>query len=246
MSRKVVLFQARDDPEAQEQERLCFLESCGLEPHELETVNLVDEPDSEWKSVADADAILIGGAGSHSATQEYSFSRSLQRLVRRIVDEGRPLFASCFGHHFLVRALGGNLTTDHRRGEVGTFDVELTFEGQSEPLLASFPHRFAVQLGHHDVVVDIPPRCVELAYSEKCRFQMLRVIGKPIYSTQFHPEMSDQHLRVRLEMYRDSYLAEQTSAQELSMPLRPSKWADSMLRRFFELHVQKTSSREAI
>ena len=246
MARKVILFQIRDDAEAQEQERLCFLESCGLAPDELETVNLIDEPDSALASVADVDAFLIGGAGSHSATEEYAFSRSLHELVWRIVDEGTPLFASCFGHHFLVRALGGALMTDHCRGEVGTFDVELTLDGQSDPLLSSFPHRFAVQLGHHDVVAQIPPGCVELAYSEKCRFQMLRVVGKPIYSTQFHPEMSDHHLWARLEMYRDSYLAAQTSAPELSLPLRPSKWADTILRCFFDLHVRNRSSQQVV
>ena len=246
MARRVILFQVRDDAEAEEQERLCFLESCGLAPHELETVNLVVEPHWDWRSVADADAFLIGGAGSHSATKEYSFSRSLHELVRRIVDAGKPLFASCFGHHILVRALGGTLTTDHSRGEVGTFDVELTLEGRSDPLLTSFPRRFAVQLGHHDVAVQVPPTCVELAYSDRCRYQMLRVVGKPIYSTQFHPEMSDRHLQARLEMYRDSYIATQTSAGELSLPLRPSEWADKMLRCFFDLFVGSRSSRRAV
>jgi len=246
MATKVFLFQVRDDAEAEAQERLCFLESCGLAPHELESVNLVDHPHWNWSSADDADAYLIGGAGSHSATNQYSFSRSLHEIVRRIVDEGRPLFASCFGHHILVHALGGTVKTDHRRGEVGTFDVELTLEGRSDPLLNSFPPRFAVQLGHHDLAIQIPPECVELAYSERCRFQMLRVAGKPIYSTQFHPEMSDRHLRARLEMYRDSYVATQTSPGELSLPLRPSEWADTMLRCFFDRHVWNRSSRRAI
>ena len=147
------------------------------------------------------------------------------------------MFASCFGHHFLVRALGGELVTDHHRGEVGTFDVHLTDNGLEDPLFAAFPNQFPVQLGHHDIVLAIPPGMEELAYSDKSRYQMLRLADKPIYSSQFHSEMSERHLRALLEMYRDSYLAAETSEEELSLPLRPSPWADKLLRRFFELYV---------
>lgn len=237
MAKTVVLLQVRDEPEAQEQERLCFLESSGLEPEELETVNLVEDPALSWRKLSEADAVMIGGAGAHSATHRYPFTDPLESVVHRIVDEGKPMFASCFGHHFLVQALGGDLETDHHRGEIGTFDIELTTSGRSDPLLSSFPADFAVQLGHHDVVVNIPDRVQELAFSEKCRYQMLRVVGKPVYSTQFHPEMSEQHLQTRLEMYRHSYLADQTADEEVSLPLRPSTWADKLLSRFLDLYT---------
>jgi GMP synthase (glutamine-hydrolysing) len=227
----------RDDLDAQEQERLCFLESCGLAPEELATINLLEEPNLQWRHLSRADAILIGGAGAHSATVSYPFSSALKAIVERVVDEGKPMFASCFGHHFLVLALGGELITDHHRGEVGTFDVQLTDNGLRDQLLESYPSQFPVQLGHHDIVLDIPPGVRELAYSVKCRYQMLRFADKPIYSTQFHGEMSESHLRARLEMYRDSYLSAETSEEELSLPLRPSLWADKLLRRFFELYV---------
>ncbi len=237
MARTVVLLQVRDEPEAQEQERLCFLEACRLEPEELDTVNLVEDPGLSWQRLSQADAVMIGGAGAHSATQRYPFTGPLESVVQRIIEEGKPMFASCFGHHFLARALGGELVTDHQRGEVGTFDVELTASGGRDPLLSSYPQNFAVQLGHHDVVVTIPDRVHELAFSKKCRYQMLRVVDKPVYSTQFHPEMSEQHLQARLEMYRDSYLADQSLDEEVSLPLRPSIWADRLLGRFLDLYA---------
>lgn len=235
MARSVVLLQVRDEPSAEEQERLCFLESCGLSPQELETINLVKSPKLGKGRVRNADAILIGGAGAHTATRTYSFTPYLEDVVDWIVEQRRPMFASCFGHHFLVNALSGELVTDQDRGEIGTFDIELTETGVRDPLLRGFPRRFPVQLGHHDRVLDVPPQVEELAYSDKCRFQMLRVVDRPIYSTQFHPEMSELHLRARLEMYRNSYLADQAKDEELSFPLRPSIWADKLLRRFLDL-----------
>ena len=130
--------------------------------------------------------------------------------------------------------------TDHRAGEVGTFEIELTAAGRRDPLLEGFPDRFAAQLGHHDRVQTLPPGLVELAASQRCRFQLLRLADKPVYSSQFHAEMTDQHLLARLEMYRDSYLAERTSLDEVSSSLQPSPWADRLLRRFRALVTPAT------
>ena len=158
-------------------------------------------------------------------------------MLRRLVEEGRPLFASCYGHHALVDALGGTIVTDHSTGEVGTFDVELTEAGRGDALFAGLPSRFPVQLGHHDRVDRLPPGLVELAASDRCRFQALRAPGLPVYSTQFHSEMTVEHMTARLIWYRDSYLAERTSERELSRMLSPSREAAVLIRRFFELYA---------
>ncbi len=232
---RVVLLQVRDDEPAEAQERFCFLEACGLEPDELEAINLLRRPEIAWSEVQSADAVLVGGAGAHSATRRYEFTEPLEALLRRVVAEGKPMFGSCFGHHLLVTALGGTVVTDHASGEVGTFDIELTAAGREDPLLEGYPGRFTAQLGHHDRVVELPRGLVELARSRRCRFQMLTVAGKPIYSSQFHSELTDQHLEARLGMYRDTYLAELTSDHELSDRIRPSPWADALLGRFLSV-----------
>jgi GMP synthase (glutamine-hydrolysing) len=229
---QVVLLQIREDEAAAAQERLCFLEACGLEPDELRCINLVHEPSLSWPTVAGARALLVGGAGSHSATLEYDFTSDLESVIGRTVEVGKPLFGSCFGHHVLVKALGGQVVNDQQTGEIGTFEVELTPAGQRDPLLDGFPGRFATQLGHHDRVAVLPDGLVELARSRRCRYQMLRVSGQLGYSTQFHCEMSEEHLRVRLEMYRDTYLSERAAREEVSRSLRASPWADKLLGRF--------------
>ncbi len=127
--------------------------------------------------------------------------------------------------------------TDHSLGEIGTFDIHLTEAGRADPMLADFPPDLPVQLGHHDYVSSLPDTMVELAFSDRCRYQLLRVLGKPIYCSQFHSEMSERHLRARLEMYHDSYLRNETSDEEITLPLRPSPWAEKLLPRFFELYV---------
>jgi len=231
---RFVLLQIRDDAAAAEQERLCFLEACRLEPEQLDCINLTEEPRVPTTRLRGTDGLLVGGAGAHTATRTYSFTPALESLILQAVASGLPFFGSCFGHHALVRALGGEVVTDHQAGEVGTFEIELTASGCRDPLLAGFPRRFTAQLGHHDRVRQLPAGMVELAQSQRCRHQLLRLAGKPVYSSQFHAEMTDQHLLARLEMYRDTYVAERTSLEEISSCLAPSPWADRLLRRFRE------------
>ena len=233
----VLLLQVRDEPRAEEQERLCFLEAAGLRAERLTCHNLVREPRVSWSRVRRADVVMVGGAGAHTVTREYPFSRPLRETLLRLVDEGKPFFGSCYGHHALVEALGGLVVTDHATGEVGTFAVDLTEAGRRDPLFDGLPSRFPVQLGHHDRVARLPRTLVELAASDRCRYQALRVPGRPIYSTQFHSEMTVEHMTARLIWYRDGYLAERATPEEVSRMLRPSDDSARLIRRFFELYL---------
>ena len=238
MRAKVLLLQIRTHPGAERQEQLCFLDRCGLAPDQLATRNLVAEPELTWGAVEGFDAVLIGGAGAHSVTRDYPFTAPLAEVVRRMIDEERPLFGSCWGHQFIARVLGGTVVTDPFRGEVGTFPLELTPTGAADPLFAGFPPRFDVQLGHHDRVESLPPGVEELAYSEACRNQALRVAGKPVYGSQFHCEMNVGDMRARLRMYRDDYLPAGQTEDDLDRSLRPTPEADRILGRFLELCVR--------
>jgi GMP synthase (glutamine-hydrolysing) len=234
---RALLLQVRDEPRAEEQERLCFLEAAELRPEQLTCRNLVSEPRLDWRWVRSFDVVMVGGAGAHTVTESYPFSEPLRATLLRLVEAGRPLFASCYGHHALVEALAGSVVTDHSTGEVGTFQVELTRAGRSDPLFGGLPESFPVQLGHHDRVDRLPPGLVELATSERCRFQALRASGLPIYSTQFHSEMTMEHMVARLMYYRDSYLADRATTDEVSRLLAPSLEVAVLIRRFFELYV---------
>lgn len=229
---RVLLLQVRDDPRAEAQEVRCFLQATGLPPPELTCHNLVAEPRLGWRRVRQHAVVMVGGAGAHSVTTAHPFSEALAETLRRLVAESRPLFASCYGHHALVAALGGRVVTDPASGEVGTFDVELTPAGRRDPLFGELPRRFPVQLGHHDRVDRLPAELIELAASERCRYQALRCHDKPVYSTQFHSEMTVSQMEERLEMYRDGYLPRRTTGQELACLLRPSEAVAGLLRRF--------------
>jgi GMP synthase (glutamine-hydrolysing) len=235
-SLRILLLQVRDHPSALIHEQHCFLERMGLDPEQLVSINLVEQPLPSWGEVSATDLVVLGGAGSHSAHLDYPFTEGLLELVRHLVDHGRPFFGSCFGHQLLARALGGSVVCDPAGSEVGTFEVELTEQGVADALFAGMPRRFPVNLGHNDQVCDLPSGLVSLAFSDRCRHQVLRAGDKPIYATQFHCELSIEGMRQRLLIYRDAYLRAGEEPADIEARFRPTSLADRLLRRFLDLY----------
>ncbi|MCB9850313.1 MAG: type 1 glutamine amidotransferase [Phycisphaerales bacterium] len=232
---KVALVQVREKPEVALHEQSCFVERCGLDPDLMTVINLVETPKIRWEQVADADMVILGGAAAHSATEDYDFTAPMTEVTQRLVDAGMPMFGSCWGHQFIARALGGEVITDRANEEVGTFGIHLTDAGLADDLLTGFPESFPAHMGHHDRVSRLPEGGVELARSQRCPNQIYRLAGKPVYGTQFHAEMSAQHLIERLSYYRDSYLPSDEEFESLKRNPLPTPEADTILHRFLDL-----------
>lgn len=239
--RTVLLLQIRDHREAERQERDCFVSISGLPGDRFRFHNLIEDPDFGRDEAAGVDAVVVGGAGSHSVTEEYEFTAPLTRFVERWVGEGRPLFGSCFGHQFVAQALGGRVETDLRRKELGTLDVELTAAGAEDPLFAGMPRRFAAQFGHNDRVVELPPGGVDLARTELCPVQAYRIAGLPVWGCQFHVELDPRRMVERASIYRSGYLPDEDGITRLAASLRPSPEASSLFARFLELAAGVTA-----
>ncbi len=234
---RVVLFQIRSLPLAKRHEIWCIRQCTGLTTEQLFPWNVVERPELPWERLRHADAIVIGGSGDHSVTEDYPFMPWLEDMVRTAVEHRKPLFGICWGHHMLARALGGRVITDPESEEVGTFHVELTADGREDPLFAGLPGRFPANLVHHDCVALPPPGFRELAYSDTCRFQAVRLDGLPVYGTQFHGEMTLSQLRKRLLMYQGEYLETEDQAEEVVDSLRRTEEAYGLLKRFLELYT---------
>ncbi len=234
---RLVLLQVRNDLVSLRQEQSCFIERCRVARHQFRFINLVDHAHLRWRDVENAHAVLIGGAGAFSVTVDHPFSEPLREVTRKLIGDGRPVFGSCWGHQFLADLGGGRVIEDRDRAEVGTFSVELTDAGTADPLFAGFPRRFHVQLGHNDRVESLGPGWLELACSERCPFQIIRLADSPVYGTQFHSEMDQERLRERIEVFLRSYVADDAAHREILWRLRPSLDADRILQDFLELYA---------
>ena len=214
-----------------------FASACELPPESFVAHDLLTGPPSD-EELAASSALMIGGSGDFYLSQgDLPHTRETLAFLRRVVDRGHPTFASCFGYQCLVLALGGELTYDPPNAEVGTFDLRLSRAGADDELFGSLPPTFAAQLGHKDRALHAPPGTRNLASSERCALQALRVPGKPIWATQFHPELDRETNHGRFLRYLEGYTSElpDLDLERAHLRFRDSPEASRLLRRFLDL-----------
>jgi GMP synthase (glutamine-hydrolysing) len=243
MTPKILLLQARDpDDPAKPEERASFADKANLPISAFVSHDLLTGPPTV-EQIQDFDALMVGGSGDYSVTQ-----RNLPHLdetlafLQAVVEIGHPVFASCFGFHLITEALGGELDHAPEAMEVGTFEITLTPEGGQDELFNLLPSVFPAQLGRKDRAIRLPPSLIRLAFSDRCPVQAFRVQGKPIWATQFHPELSGEENRHRylryVRMYSD-YL-NQNGLQAILNKFNPSPETPGLIPRFLELIRNKS------
>jgi GMP synthase (glutamine-hydrolysing) len=235
---QVLLLQARyaDDP-AKVDEVESFARATGLGteawlPHDL----LTGPPTADAAEACDA--LMIGGAGDFYLSQgDLPHLDATLEYLRQVVEDGHPMFASCFGYQCLVLALGGELIFDPQNGEVGTLQLHTTAHARQDPLFDLLPETFAAQLGHKDRTLHPPTGTLNLAFSERCAHQALRVPDRPVWATQFHPELDREANFRRFEIYLEGYSGYLSPDEQERAHLRfgdsPDTW--KLLPRFLEL-----------
>ena len=207
MKLKFLLLQARNPGDAaQPHELAAFRDALNLPGITIEPYDLLQGRPP--RSLIEAhDCVLVGGSGDFGMgdAKDHAWLREFIDLCGDLASDGSPMFASCFGYQALVVAGGGRVETDKSRAEVGTFSIELTEAGHEDPLFGPLAPGFPAQFGHKDHALDVPAGMTNLARSERCPHQALRVEGKPIYATQFHPELSMEQNRERFLNYLEGY-----------------------------------------
>jgi GMP synthase (glutamine-hydrolysing) len=235
---RALLLQARDadDPMAGHEHR-CFTERIGL-PADRVVVHDVCGGPPTLARVRSHDVLMIGGAGDYYVSHgNLPHHGAFFDLIHEVIAVGHPTFGSCFGYQCLVSALGGEIVFDPDTTEVGTYPLCLTDEGRADDLFGGLPERFNAQLGRKDRAVRHPEGVPNLATSAASPFQALRIPGKPIWATQFHPELDRVTNADRYRHYLDGYASHMSDEEKAASLERfaDSHEASGLLRRFLEL-----------
>lgn len=233
---RYMLLQVRnaDDP-MRDQEVATFAANLGCDVDRIQVVDLIADPPGADADFADTDVILLGGSGDYSVVTGGPWLAAALSTMRRIVELGKPTFASCWGFQALARALGGAVIHDPNTAELGTVALETTIEADDDPVFAPLGEKFEAQIGHEDRVSMLPDNVTALAYGEVTEHQAYRVNGLPIYATQFHPELTLDGLLERVAAY-PKYCEEiaGVSFDEFKKTCRATPAAEQILPRFID------------
>lgn len=196
-----LLLQARDsDDPIRSQEVDCFAHALNCKASAFQVVNILQN----WPAASDlssASAVFIGGSGDYSAADDGEWLTPVLVRLRELCESGKPVFASCWGFQAIARALGGQCIHDPAHAELGTVSLRLTEAGQSDPLFGELPSTFLGHAGHQDHVVKLPPGAVLLASTGCVEQQAFRLADRPVYCTQYHPELTLDRFLERVRAY---------------------------------------------
>jgi GMP synthase (glutamine-hydrolysing) len=144
---------------------------------------------------ADALVVLGGGVGVYDQDR-LPHLRDEIRLLRRCVEQDRPVLGICLGSQLLAKALGAEVAKAPRK-EIGFYRVRLTAEAREDPLFAGAPGSFVAFHWHGDAFT-LPRGAVPLASTTLTPVQAFRS-GARAFGVQFHLETDEEVLSAMME-----------------------------------------------
>ncbi|MDK6029443.1 glutamine-hydrolyzing GMP synthase [Ignisphaera sp. 4213-co] len=146
-----------------------------------EIVNYTEFSMDVVESVKPKAVILSGGPSSLVS------SPNPPMIGNWILDVGIPVLGICYGHQLLAYLIGGRI--ERGVGEYGKTNIEIV---NSDELFSGWGKREYVWMSHSDYVADIPrEKAVVLAKSVETGYiAAFKLVDKPVYGVQFHPEVS--------------------------------------------------------
>lgn len=154
----------------------------------LHTVR-IDQGASPPNSDAVEGLIVMGGPMGVYEDDKYPFLEQERKLIATLVQRNTPVLGVCLGSQLLAHALGATVFRG-QQPEIGFAPVELTAEGQRDPIFHGVSSPIPVFHWHGDTF-ELPRGATLLASNTNYPNQAFRV-GKRAYGFQFHVE-PDSH-----------------------------------------------------
>lgn len=166
--------------------------------------NLLTEHDQGRAKLPRA-LVVLGGSLNAYDDQNAPWFPHLCELIRRCIEADIKVLGICLGHQLLARATGGHVTLNALGGpELGIIDLHWVADLPHTADLSRLADRIAgtpvAYADHGDIVSVLPEGACLWASSPLCpqMFSFGSAIG-----VQFHPEVTEEIIRVWLENRTD-------------------------------------------
>jgi GMP synthase (glutamine-hydrolysing) len=144
------------------------------------------------------DAIMTFGGSAHPHQEDrHPWLATEKRFLMDALRRQVPLLGICLGAELIAQADGASVQK-LAHPEIGWYEVQVTEEGASDPLLGPIGVSFAA-LEWHSYEVPLPAGAIALADSASC-LQAYR-LGKCAWGLQFHAEVTAQDFQHWLDNY---------------------------------------------
>lgn len=220
-----LILQLRENNEAADGEFQAFLTCGNLSKTNVVRIRMESDPLPEI-NLQDYAGIIVGGGPWNVSDHEEKQSDVqknaeiwLHNLLNQIVKDDIPFLGACYGFGILTKNQGSLVSKEQYGEDVSGVDINLTEEGQRDPLLQGIPATFRALVGHKEACQKLPQNAILLGSSNTCPVQMFR-IGQNVYATQFHPELDAEGICVRIDVYKHAGYFPPEDAEELKNRMR--------------------------
>ncbi len=145
-------------------------------------------------SILEHDGVIITGS-SCSVNAQYPWLERLFTVIREAHTQQTPLFGCCFGHQAIAKALGGEVSANPFGWSAGTEVTEIV---RNESWLPAPGSSIRLYSAHREQVVRLPCGARVVGTNARCPIAAM-AIGKTIFTTQYHPEMSEDFITALVE-----------------------------------------------
>jgi len=247
MPKPVLILQIRPEDETSDNEFASILKYARLEARDVRRLRIENTGIPEDLRLDDYCAVIVGGSPFDISTPQdrksaiqNKIEHDFHRLFDDLVARDFPFLGACSGNGLLGAYLGTSVST--RYGEpIGLAMLDLTDAGKRDPLLAGFPDRIAVLLGHKEACDATPAGATLLMTGARCPVQMFR-LGQNVYATQFHPEGDAEGFTLRIHVYKHHGYFEPHEAERLieAVSAQQTPHAQEILKRFVDRYRGRT------
>lgn len=143
-------------------------------------------------ALSEIDGLVLAGSYNsvHDNTEWQQQMRSWLSLAR---EANVPILAICGSHQLVAHSQGSMVERLAQGPFAGTFPIQLTDAGKASPVMYGIKDGDCFHYANGEHVIDIPAGATLLASSSRVPVAALD-FGDHCYSTQFHPEATDQTL----------------------------------------------------
>lgn len=136
--------------------------------------------------------VIILGA-PESANDDLPYLREEMKLIKKTVEQNKPVLGICLGSQLIAKTFGGRVYTGPKK-EIGFYN-DLVYEKDAK-LFSRFKNPFTVFHWHGDTF-DLPSGATRLAFSKNYQnqaFQFQSAVG-----IQFHLEVNEEMVNLWLD-----------------------------------------------
>lgn len=153
--------------------------------HRIRFHNFERQPDAVPEVDRYRGLIVLGGPMNVEDQDRRPHLKTELLAIERALEQGKPVLGICLGAQLLAHVLGAPVQR-HDQVEMGWYDVHMSAEGRSDPVLGAAGVRLPV-FQWHAYSYDLPSGATHLARTDTCQQQAFR-FGSNAYGFQFHLE----------------------------------------------------------